>query len=153
MESIAREKLTSDFGEAFLSLQHTYTICMQLMLGKYGLYPGQPQLLFALKQLGAPTQNELASHLGIGKASVGVSIRRLENGGFIKRTRDKKDTRCIRLSLTRKGEDFAHWCSIDYNMFFTTMLEELDTDDRARAYSYLLSMNNSMNGLKQRLES
>ena len=92
MESVSREKLTADFGEAFLTLQHTYNICMQLLLGKYGLYPGQPQVLFALSKLGAPTQNELAAHLGIGKASAGVSIRRLETGGFVKRIRDKKDT-------------------------------------------------------------
>ena len=105
MESVSREKLTADFGEAFLTLQHTYNICMQLLLGKYGLYPGQPQVLFALSKLGAPTQNELAAHLGIGKASAGVSIRRLETGGFVKRIRDKKDTRrCIRLSLTKKGD-------------------------------------------------
>ena len=83
MESVSREKLTADFGEAFLTLQHTYNICMQLLLGKYGLYPGQPQVLFALSKLGAPTQNELAAHLGIGKASAGVSIRRLETGGFM----------------------------------------------------------------------
>ena len=73
MESVSREKLTADFGEAFLTLQHTYNICMQLLLGKYGLYPGQPQVLFALSKLGAPTQNELAAHLGIGTASSSVS--------------------------------------------------------------------------------
>ena len=140
METVTREKLTRDFGNAFLSLQHTSTLCMQLLLNKYNLYPGQPQVLFALKELGAPTQNELAAHLGVGKASAGVSIRRLESGGFIKRTRDKKDTRCIRLSLTSKGEEFARWCSIDYDMFFTTMLEELSAEEKASAYELVRSM-------------
>lgn len=153
METVTREKITRDFGSAFLSLQHTSALCMQLLLSKYNLYPGQPQVLFALKELGAPTQNELASHLGIGKASAGVSIRRLESGGFIKRTRDKKDTRCIRLTLTQKGEEFARWCSIDYDMFFTTMLEELTPDERTAAYSFLRSMEKSLTGLKERLES
>jgi len=153
MESVTREKLTRDFGNAFLSLQHTSTLCMQLLLSKYNLYPGQPQVLFALKELGAPTQNELAAHLGMGKASAGVSIRRLESGGFIKRTRDKKDTRCIRLSLTQKGEEFARWCSIDYDMFFTTMLEDLSQDERASAYEFIQSMEKSLTGLKERLES
>lgn len=153
METVTREKITRDFGSAFLSLQHTSALCMQLLLSKYNLYPGQPQVLFALKELGAPTQNELASHLCIGKASAGVSIRRLESGGFIKRTRDKKDTRCIRLTLTQKGEEFARWCSIDYDMFFTTMLEELTPDERIAAYSFLRSMEKSLTGLKKRLES
>ena len=153
MESVIREKLTRDFGNAFLSLQHTSTLCMQLLLSKYNLYPGQPQVLFALKELGAPTQNELAACLGVGKASAGVSIRRLENGGFIKRTRDKKDTRCIRLSLTQKGEEFARWCSIDYDMFFSTMLEELSPDEKANALSLVQTMEKSLTGLKNRLES
>ena len=153
METVTREKLTRDFGNAFLALQHTSTLCMQLLLSKYNLYPGQPQVLFALKELGAPTQNELAAYLGVGKASAGVSIRRLENGGFIKRTRDKKDTRCIRLTLTQKGEEFARWCNIDYDMFFTTMLEELSQEERANAYEYIQAMEKSLSGLKQRLES
>ncbi len=153
MDTVTREKLTRDFGDAFLSLQHTSTLCMQLLLSKYNLYPGQPQVLFALKELGAPTQNELAAYLGVGKASAGVSIRRLESGGFIKRTRDKKDTRCIRLSLTSKGEEFARWCSIDFDMFFTTMLEELTPDERATAYSFIQTMEKSLTGLKDRLES
>ena len=140
MESVTREKLTRDFGNAFLSLQHTRTLCMQLLLSKYNLYPGQPQVLFALKELGAPTQNELAAYLGVGKASAGVSIRRLESGGFVKRTRDKKDTRCIRLALTSKGEEFARWCSIDYDMFFSTMLESLSQDERASAYDFIQAM-------------
>lgn len=153
METVTREKLTRDFGNAFLSLQHTSTLCMQLLLSKYNLYPGQPQVLFALKELGAPTQNELAAYLGVGKASAGVSIRRLESSGFVKRTRDKKDTRCIRLSLTAKGEEFARWCSIDYDMFFTTMLEELSPEERISAYSFIQSMEKSLTGLKKRLES
>ena len=128
-------------------------ICMQLLLGKYGLYPGQPQVLFALSKLGAPTQNELAAHLGIGKASAGVSIRRLETGGFVKRIRDKKDTRCIRLSLTKKGEDYARWCSIDYDMFFTTMLESFSAEERGEALACIKAMEGSLDALRSRLES
>ena len=101
-----------------------------------------------IRDSGAPTQNELAAHLGIGKASAGVSIRRLETGGFVKRIRDKKDTRCIRLSLTKKGEDYARWCSIDYDMFFTTMLESFSAEERgevtrraARADWFIASAN------------
>lgn len=153
MESISREKLTADFGEAFLTLQHTFSICMQLLLGKYGLYPGQPQVLFALSELGTPTQNELAVHLGIGKASAGVSIRRLENGGFVKRIRDKKDTRCIHLSLTQKGTEYTRWCKIDYDMFFTTMLESFSADEREQALSCVQAMEGSLDALRSRLES
>lgn len=147
-----QEQSTKEIGRALHSLNHTYNICMQLTLGKYGLYPGQPQVLFALKELGRPTQNELAAALGVGKASAGISVRRLESGGFVKRVRDKQDTRCIRLQLTQKGEEYARWCEIDYNMFFTTMLETFSAEEREAALVMLKRMEASLAGLKERLE-
>ncbi len=147
------EQSTGEIGRTFSRLLHTYNICMQLTFGKYGLYPGQPQILFALKALGRPTQNELAGFLGIGKASVGISVRRLESGGFVRRIRDKKDTRCVRLQLTDKGISYTRWCEIDYDMFFSTMVETFSPEDREEALSMLRSMEASLGGLRRRLES
>ncbi len=150
---MTREELTAEAGREFQSLLHIYNLCMQRTLRKYGLYPGQPQLLFAVRTLGTPTQNELAEHLSITKASVGVSLRRLENTGFIKRVRDKKDTRCIRITLTQKGQDYARWCDIDFEMFFTTLLENFSGDERADALDMLRRMNKSMQAFRERLDS
>ena len=148
-----REEVTSAAGRELQALLHIYNLCMQRTLSKYGLYPGQPQLLFAVRTLGTPTQNELAEQLAISKASVGVSVRRLENTGFVKRVRDKKDTRCIRIALTQKGQDYARWCDIDFEMFFTTLLEDFSGDERADALDMLERMNKSMRAFRERLES
>ncbi len=141
-----------DFSRAFQALEHTYSICMQRTLSKYGLYPGQPQLLFAVRGLNRPTQNELAASLNISKASVGVSLRRLENAGFIKRIRDKEDSRCIRILLTKKGEEYARWCDIDFEMIFTTMLEGLSFEQRESTLSQMRRMDHNLSELKIRLE-
>ena len=77
----------------------------------------------------------------------------LSRGGFVKRIRDKKDTRCIRLSLTKKGEDYARWCSIDYDMFFTTMLESFSAEERGEALACIKAMEGSLDALRSRLES
>ena len=84
---------------------------------------------------------------------MGVSVRRLENTGFVKRVRDKKDTRCIRIALTQKGQDYARWCDIDFEMFFTTLLENFSGDERADALDMLERMNKSMRAFRERLES
>lgn len=147
------EEITSKTGLAFQKLVHTYNICMQRTLNKYGLYPGQPQLMFAIRDLETPTQNELAIMLSVSKASVGVSLRRLENSGFVKRVRDKTDTRCIRIALTKKGLEYVRWCDIDYEVLFTTMLEGFSGDEKERAFSTLERMDSSLMELKGRLES
>ena len=143
---------TAAVSEAFCELVRTYNACMQKTLSKYGLYPGQPQVLFAINQLGAPTQIELASQLGVTKASAGVSLRRLEAAGFVKRVRDKLDTRCVRIRLTQKGADYARWCDIDFEMIYTTMMETFNADEREGAVNTINEMNRSLTGLKERLE-
>lgn len=144
---------TAAAGEEFRSLLHTYNSCMQKTLSKYGLYPGQPQILFAIGEMKSPTQNELAERLSISKASAGVSLRRLESAGFVKRVRDKKDTRCVRIALTPKGTEYARWCDIDFEMIFTTMFESFSSDGRDDAREVMREMNKSLSGLKERLEN
>ncbi len=150
---MALANVYNDAGMEFRSLFHTYNACMQRMLSKYGLYPGQPQMLFAIRKLKNPSQNELATELNVSKASAGVSLRRLEDAGFVKRVRDKKDTRCVRVALTQKGQEYARWCDIDFEVIFTTLLEDFSGDGRDQALNTVRRMNRSLSALKERLES
>lgn len=150
---MTREELTHMIGNSFRSLIHTYDTCMLRTLSKYGLYPGQPELLFAIHALGSPTQNELALAMSLSKASVGVSMRRLEKAGFVKRVRDRKDTRCIRITLTQKGIDYARWCDIDFEVIFTTLLESFTGDEREMALDVINRMNYSLTKYKDRLDA
>lgn len=101
---------------SFSRLIHTYNLCMIRILDKYGLYPGQPQVLFAVsaedRQM---TQNELALRMNVSKASVGKSLCRLEEAGFIKRVRDKRDSRCIRVALTKKARNMRDGARLTLN--------------------------------------
>lgn len=101
-------QIAKQMQAAFQLFLHTYDISMQRTMRKYGLYPGQPQLLLCIRSMEKPTQNEIAAQMNLSRASVGVSLRRLEQSGFVKRVRDKKDTRCIRIALTPKGAEYTH---------------------------------------------
>lgn len=140
-------------GYEFRELIKTYNNCMQRTLNKYGLYPGQPSILFAMARMGKLTQNDLARELGVSKASIGVSLRRMEKAGFVKRVQDKDDTRCNRVMLTKKGMDYIRWCEIDFNTIFTTMLEDFNGEERSMLLNNLKSMKNSLVKLQGRLHS
>ncbi|MEG1547933.1 MAG: MarR family winged helix-turn-helix transcriptional regulator [Clostridia bacterium] len=148
---MSADNFTTEFSASFRSMLRTYEYCMQSVLNKYGLYPGQPQLLFAIRDTGSPSQNQLAAILKVSKASVGVSLRRMENAGFVRRIRDKDDTRCIRIALTKQGEDFARWCEIDFEMLFTTMLQGLESDQREITLYAIKDIDSSLSDLKIRL--
>ena len=150
---MAVSNIYTEAGVEFRALFHTYNACMQRTLSKYGLYPGQPQMLFAIRQMQNPTQNEIAEELNVSKASAGVSLRRLEAAGFVKRVRDKKDTRCVRIALTPKGQEYARWCDIDFELIFTTLLEDFSGDGRKQAINTVKRMNSSLSSLRERLSS
>ena len=146
-------QLAKQMQGEFQAFLHTYDTAMQRTLRKYGLYPGQPQLLLCIRAMEKPTQNEIASKMNLSRASVGVSLRRLEQGGFVKRVRDKKDTRCIRIALTQKGEEYAHWCELDLEMIYSTMLENMNEDEKKDTLSYVISMNQCLSAYNERMES
>lgn len=72
-------------------------------LEKEGLYPGQPNLLFALYHKDGLSQKEIAEILHSKPATITVMIKRLEKSGFIKKLSDEKDQRVSRIHLTEKG--------------------------------------------------
>ena len=55
--------------------------------------------------------------------------------------------------LTQKGQEYARWCEIDFEMFFTTLLEDFTAEERANVLDMLQRMNKSMRAFKERLES
>ena len=73
----------ADMRICFPKLVQTYNACMMQILGKYGLFPGQPQILFELGRCGRITQNELASLLNVSKSSAGTSLKRMERAGLV----------------------------------------------------------------------
>ena len=150
---MTREETTRRAGEAFGTLVQNYHYCMQRVLSKYGLYPGQPQILFHLNKMQRPTQNELAESLRITKASAGVSLRRLEKAGFVKRVRDRKDTRCIRIALTNKGVEYSRWCQIDYDMLYETMFSGFTVEKRAEILDLMQDVNDNIMELRGRLDA
>jgi len=152
------QRTVDEVREAFGLLVQTYQFCTQRTLRKYGLYPGQPALLFALTKAEEengvrPTQNDVAVMLGVSRASAGVSIRRLEKAGFVKRTQDAADTRCNRIALTKKGKEFARWCEIDTENIFINMLEDFTADERVEVLDILRRMNRGLTNMKERILS
>lgn len=60
--------------------------------------------VFGMERAGLPpSQRELADHTGLEPLYVSKLARQLEADGQLRRTRDAKDTRVVRLELTDRG--------------------------------------------------
>ncbi len=109
-----------------------------------GLCVGQPPILKFLSENKNMTQKEIADFLNVSQPAIAKSLKKMEESGLIVRFEDKKDTRCHKLKLTKKGKELVEYAD---NMFlriddiaykgFTE--EEMDT-----LVSFLQRMNDNL---------
>ncbi len=110
-----------ELNSLFVQMVGGYQACMVKILKKFKLYVGQPAILFLLQEKTDRTQNELAKELGVSKATIGVSLRRMENAGLVNRVTDARDARCIRVSLTDKGVAMCSKCRDAFQEVYNSM--------------------------------
>lgn len=78
-----------------------------LVLSKViNLTPGQFSILFYLMKNNNSSVSEAADYLQISKPNMTPLLDSLIDLGYVERTRDTKDRRVVRLSLTEAGLDF-----------------------------------------------
>lgn len=110
----------------------------------YGLYSGQPPILFTLLETDGCTQKEIAQRLSISQATVAVSIRRLLKGGFISKSADDKDLRRNRIELTPKGREAALASRSENDRLFGQMCAGLSPDEIERLSEYFLRLGDNL---------
>ena len=95
---------------------------------EYGLGFCQPPILKYLNDHENATQKEIAEHLHVTQPAIAKSLKKMEESGLIVRLENKKDTRCHKLKLTKKGKEIMNFAD-DYflnidNITYTGFTEE-----------------------------
>ena len=102
MENLILE--VADVGREIGMLQMQ---CLAQVLKADNIHFGQLSVLGELLAAGQCTQCELAERLKVSRASIGVSLKRLERAGLINRQTDPKDQRRNTVTLTEEGKEAA----------------------------------------------
>jgi DNA-binding MarR family transcriptional regulator len=99
-------------------------------LETYGLYPGQPRLLFIIDEEPGLTLSRLVQASDQTKEAISVSIRRLEETGYIRRERNPSDQRERFLYLTAKGKETADIIHAEFHRINDAMFEPLSDEEK-----------------------
>ena len=83
-----------------------------------GIHPSQHHFLMHIAKNGACTQNHIAEAMEVSAATVAVSLKKLEKGGYIEKRISPEDGRSNLIALTVKGEDVVQQSK--------TLFEEVD---------------------------
>ena len=79
-------------------------LCEDSIFGEFGLTMEQFAMLAAVKSRGPLRPTDLALILERSPNSISMLVDRMVKAGLVRRTRDKRDRRTVRVSLTTKGE-------------------------------------------------
>ena len=123
-------------GILFQSVERARKQAIQTELSRRGLGTlGQPMILFLLKDKGREgriaAQKELSDAMHVSPATVAVSLKSLERGGYVEKLPDEADQRRKAVRLTDKGRAALAAChqifrEVDRRMFGGFTPEEME---------------------------
>ncbi len=111
---------------------HCFDRVLQEKLRNTEIYGGEARLLMLLSEESNISQKELAQKMETSPACVGVTLKKIEEKGYIVRESDEKDSRANKINFTEKGHDGVEnlheiFQGLDKKTFENFSKQEIDT--------------------------
>lgn len=104
--------------------------CGHFLYHRRGGKRGQGRILRVLLNEGEMTQKELQEHIRIQPGSMSEIVMKLENAGFIVRTKDESDRRKVILKITEEGKQIVSENMIRNAEQEQTLFKALDEEEQ-----------------------
>lgn len=127
--------------DKYLRIARRHRVVMERRLNSTGVYRSQHRILMFISDNPNISQKELARMTEVSTATIAVSLKKLEKGGYIKRVVDEKDNRYNQLCITEKGkavieESHQIFREVDKAMFEGLSEEEYQTLEKLLDHVY-----------------
>ncbi len=98
-----------DMFYKMIQVSRAHRCVFESMHSALGIHHSQHRMLmFISKQDKNPSQKDIAKHFDISAAAVAVSIRKLEEAGYVTRQSLESDSRFNSIIITEKGKEIAN---------------------------------------------
>ena len=119
---------------------------VESFLSSLGIHRSQHMILIHLsKENLYPSQKALAEHFKISPAAIAVSLKKLEENGYITRSSYKDDERLNTISLTKKGREVVEKSKVLFEETDFAMFENFTDDDYRNLEECLKKMTDGLN--------
>ena len=123
--------------KALIDAGRAHRNLMERRLNKTGVYRGQHHLLMDISRFPGISQKELAEMEHISSATVAVSLKKLEKGGYIERAVDASDNRCNQIRMTEKGMEVVKHSIRIFQKTETDLLDGFSEKEQEEFLNYL----------------
>jgi DNA-binding MarR family transcriptional regulator len=142
------------FGAVVSLVNRSKFVFLNNRLRPLGLSAGQFPVLMLLAKEQNIMQDRLVRHYNLDKGTIARAVRKLEDGGYIRRITDPGNRRAVRLFLTTKGEGTIPLLQAINREWEDQISTGLTKDEGRTLHSLMLRVaNNSFSILKKEGES
>ena len=125
------ERAHSVFRE-MIHVDRMHRCVVERFLVAFGIHRSQHMtLMYLSRQEDCPSQKQIAEHFRISPASVAVTLKKLEEAGYIERESSEDDSRFNNIKITAKGRNIIDkskelFEETDYEMFSSFTEEDYE---------------------------
>lgn len=107
MQNFDKERARLTFYK-MIQVDRLHRSIFEKMHSAFGIHRSQHRLLMYISRKDTcPSQKDIAEHFGISGAAVAVSLKKLEESGYIQRECSQSDNRFNNITLTKKGKELV----------------------------------------------
>ena len=126
---------------------------MQHYLDVTGVFQAQHHLLMRIYHDQNASQKELAMSMGVSAATIAVSLKKLEKGGYIKKEIDQGDNRFNQIAITEKGNKIVMQSKQIFESADQRVFEGFSEEEKLALYSLLMKLDANLIRMDEEIKS
>lgn len=119
-------------------------------LNRGGLYRSQHQVLMCIWMNQGASQKEIARIHNVSTATIAVTLKKLEQGGYIERLVNKDDNRFNKIGLTEKGKREAESSHIFFSRVEDDMFQNFSAEEKEEFYRSITKLSENLERMLQK---
>ena len=126
---------------------------MQKYLDETGVYHAQHRLLMEIARNPSASQNDIARTMDISPATVAVSLKKLEKGGYIRREMDEGDNRLNKIIITGKGREVVETSRRIFELTDRKVLDGFTEEEKRTLFALMQKINANLDKMEEDFQS
>ena len=139
-------------AELFDEHERLKNLCLFYKLKEEKIHYGQIPVLIALAERDGCNQCSLAAALNVSRASIGVSLRRMEKVGLVRRETSQTDARYNTVYITEEGKKTLEQANAIVDSTFNAALKDITAEEREVFRRVMEKMNANLNEMRNELK-
>ena len=116
---------------------HQHRHIMEKRLERTGVFQSQHRMLMHLSHNECASQKDIAEAMKISTATVAVTLKKLEKGGYIKKERDTSDNRNNHIRITPIGQKVVEESEIIFDTIDKGIFEGFTKEELKQYMNFL----------------